>query len=267
MQQALERALSSQLKSSLTKPLHEGMRSNFEQHVIPVFEAATRAMFGQIERTFQTGLQQHLRKAAGSSDEIAASLQQSVAHVQSLAVTMKQELLSGQRQLVQQAEAAASAAPVGAGQPAASRTSPAGDLRTTVTQLLAAKDYEQAFTTALTSNSLDVFLWLCRQVDTEVVFGGFGSLLSDVLLLTMVKYLAEDLTLDVPLRLNWTLESASNLNPKHPDVAPHLQVRLEACAERRLGSVVCMIFAIILWVLCELMVFAGHALYVVLHLL
>lgn len=76
--QAVEKALGTQLRSTMPKALADGLKDSFATSVIPSFERATQAMFGQIEGAFSSGLNQHLKAATA---EVSASLRESAAQV------------------------------------------------------------------------------------------------------------------------------------------------------------------------------------------
>lgn len=45
----MEKALVGQLKAALTKPMQDGFRASFQQHVLPAFESACQSMFAQVD--------------------------------------------------------------------------------------------------------------------------------------------------------------------------------------------------------------------------
>ena len=76
-QTALEKALGGQLRGALPKAVSDA----FAAAVIPAFERAAAAMFGQIEATFASGLAEHLAASRASSELLGVSLQQAAAQV------------------------------------------------------------------------------------------------------------------------------------------------------------------------------------------
>lgn len=48
LQASVEKSLAAHLRPAMTKPLQDGFRSSFQQHVLPAFEAACRTMFTQV---------------------------------------------------------------------------------------------------------------------------------------------------------------------------------------------------------------------------
>ena len=48
VQSSLEKALASQLRSAMAKPIQDNFRSSFQQQLLPAFENACQAMFSQV---------------------------------------------------------------------------------------------------------------------------------------------------------------------------------------------------------------------------
>lgn len=88
--QAVDKAVAAQLRATLPTALSAAFTSS----VLPAFERATAAMFGQIQDTFASGLSGHLATASGASQAVAASLQESAKQVWSCLMCMRGAVLA-----------------------------------------------------------------------------------------------------------------------------------------------------------------------------
>jgi enhancer of mRNA-decapping protein 4 len=216
----LDKQLAPTVAASLSgKPLQEAFRSAFAKQLVPAFEAATQAMFQQIQSAFAAGFEEHLQATRTSLAEpakLASQLAASLSSAQSLAASLNQ----GQQQLLR--AQSIGGAPSGALSPAAQV-----DVRGELSSLLRSHQYEQAFSRALGLQDVSTVGWLCTQADAAAVLSRDPCPLSQMVLLSLVQQLSADLTASLAAKLAWIREAALQLNPKDPVLARHLRPVLE----------------------------------------
>ncbi|GAX76096.1 hypothetical protein CEUSTIGMA_g3539.t1 [Chlamydomonas eustigma] len=232
-QLALEHALSRQLQDALPRAVAE----SFSATIIPSFERASQAMFGQMDSALSSGLRTHLESSRSASEEVGAAVREAVRE----AVTQMQG--TTRQMSAAAASLAAVAATVGtAGIPAcAEGGKPPARGAISLAELEARKDpkviisghlssgsYEAAFMEALNTADPEITLWLCKQIQADTVFDVEPCPLSQEVLLSLVTHLAHQLpTADTEVKLSWLLQTAPALDPKHPGVAGHCRQVLE----------------------------------------
>lgn len=219
--------------------LQESLRFCLEGSLIPAFEQACQAMFGQVDATFQKGLSEHgtyAQHLAASHSALASTLQDTVASASSLAASLKGELADAQRKLVAMAESTG-----GVRGSFLSKTS-SGTLPDKVmtvqhveesldptkelTRLISERRLEEAFNKALSLADVGVVSWLCNQVDPATLFT-ITPPLSQGVVLSLVQQLGCDLSNDTGRKLTWIREAALALNPHDPVFATHMRHFLE----------------------------------------
>lgn len=116
-------------------------------------------------------------------------------------------------------------------------------MRSELSGLLRAHQYEKAFSRALGLQDVATVGWLCTQADAAAVLSRDPCPLSQMVLLSLVQQLSADLTTSLGPKLTWIREAALQINPRDPVLARHLrpvlegvQGALQAAAARMTGA-------------------------------
>ena len=79
--QAVDKAVAAQLRAALPRVVTDALRDSFATAVVPAFERATQAMFGQMEAALSSGLASHMATAKSVAAEAASALKESSTQV------------------------------------------------------------------------------------------------------------------------------------------------------------------------------------------
>lgn len=236
----LSKQLQAQFQTNGKQALQEALRSCLEGSVIPAFERACQAMFGQVDTAFQKGLSEHRTQAqqlAASQSALASTLQDTVASASFLAASLKGELADGQRKLIALAESTGNSRGAFMIKPSngalpdkvmtVQHVEESLDPTKELARLISERKLEEAFNKALSLTDVGVLSWLCNQVDPAALFTITPPPLSQGVLLLLVQQLGCDLGNDTYRKLTWIREAALALNPHDPGLAPHMRLFLE----------------------------------------
>lgn len=110
------------------------------------------------------------------------------------------------------------------------------DPRHEIAELLRERHFEEAFTKAVSSSSLELTLFCCSNTNLQEVMGGEKPALSQPILLCLMQQLGTVLlTSNDPnylrLELEWLQEIALSLNPLDPSIQRHVPVVLQQVAK------------------------------------
>ncbi|PWA69184.1 WD40 repeat-containing protein [Artemisia annua] len=189
------------LMNWLPSILQEALRSSIEGSIVPAFATSCKAMFDQVDATFQKGLQQQvdpthspLADAINSASSMTRTLSSEVADGQrklvavavagaksktigslmtqltsSMTRTLSSEVADGQRKLVAVAVAGAKSKTIGSLMTQLKIESPV-DPKKELSRLVYENKYEEAFTSALQRSDVWIVSWLCSQVCSVTCF-------------------------------------------------------------------------------------------------
>ncbi|CAN6450434.1 unnamed protein product [Victoria cruziana] len=242
----LEKSLSSKLETTLTRQLqthfqtsvkqvlHDGVRSTIESSLIPAFELSCKAMFEQIDSTFQKGMGEYVaavqQQLETTQSNLSLTLRDGINSLSSAVQTLNTDIADGQRKIV--AFACARANP--AMNPMSNSLLSNGpqvevppDPTKELTRLISEHKFEEAFTAALQRSDLSLVSWLCSQVDLQGLLSTSPLPLSQGVLLSLVQQLACDLGNETSRKLSWVTEAAMALNPADPMIITHARPILE----------------------------------------
>ncbi|XP_059667172.1 enhancer of mRNA-decapping protein 4-like isoform X2 [Cornus florida] len=230
------RQIQAQFQTSGRQALQDALKSSFEASVIPAFEASCKAMFEQVDATFQKGLVKHANAAQQHFESmhspLAVALRDTINAASSVTQTLSGELTDGQRKLL--AIAAAGANPntanplvtqlsngplAGLHEMAEAPLDPTKEL----SKLISEHKYEEAFTGALQRSDVSIVSWLCSQVDLHAILSQVPLPLSQGVLLALLQQLACDISKEAPRKLAWMTDLAVAINPADPMIAIHVR--------------------------------------------
>ncbi|KAG8365187.1 hypothetical protein BUALT_Bualt18G0078300 [Buddleja alternifolia] len=235
LEATVARQIQAQFQTSGKQALQETLKSSLEASVIPAFEMSCRAMFEQVDATFQKGMVEHKAVAQqqfeASHSPLALALREAINSASSVTQTLNSEILDGQRKLLALASAGANSK---AANPLVSQLSngPLGGLHEIevpldptkeLARLIAERKYEEAFTTALQRSDVTTVSWLCSQVDLPGMLSMNPLPLSQGVLLSLLQQLACDISKETPRKLTWMREILSAINPTDSMIVVHVR--------------------------------------------
>ncbi|KAJ8542800.1 hypothetical protein K7X08_005323 [Anisodus acutangulus] len=242
----LEKAVNSKLEATVAKQiqaqfqtsgkqaLQETLKSTLEASVIPAFEMSCKAMFEQVDLTFQKGIADHSAVAQqqfeSMNSPLALALRDAINSASAITQTLSGELADSQRKLLALAVSGAnsqSANPLvshmnnGSLLPEKIETPP--DPTKELSRLLGEHKYEEAFTAALQRSDVLIVSWLCSQVDLPGLLSSNPLPLSQGVLLSLLQQLACDISAETVQKLSWMRDVLSAINPTDPMIAVHVR--------------------------------------------
>jgi len=199
-------AVSSSIKEPVTDAFHKSMRNV----MIPAYETATNQMFSQISESLDAGLAVHQAEDNSKMIESMASLMQ----------TMASSIDSLTREVAELRSSLAGS--ITDGTPVSSEGS---DTKSIILQQLRVKNYEAAFTSALSSNSTEITLFACKNADIGVILDEESTQVSQAILLCLMQQLSAVLiepgNTDPATELEWLQEIAVVLDPNDDSIKAH----------------------------------------------
>ncbi|XP_010465155.1 PREDICTED: enhancer of mRNA-decapping protein 4-like isoform X1 [Camelina sativa] len=234
LETTIARQIQAQFQTSGRQALQEGLRSSLESSVIPSFERACKAMFVQVDSTFQKGMAEHTSAAQQRFDsghsQLAHTLKETISSASSVTQALNHELAESQRNRL--ALAAAGASSVGSN-PLVTQLSngPLGALLEKVeapmdptaelSRLISERKYEESFTSALQRSDVSIVSWLCSQVDLRGLLAMNPLPLSQGVLLSLLQQLSCDISKDTSRKLGWMTDVVAAINPSDQMIAVH----------------------------------------------
>ncbi|GFZ12684.1 transducin/WD40 repeat-like superfamily protein [Actinidia rufa] len=233
---AVARQIQAQFQTSGKQALQDTLKTSLEVSLIPSFEMSCKAMFEQVDATFQKGMIEHTTAAQQQFDSthspVALALRDAINSASSMTQTLSGELADGQRKLLALAVAGANSSAVN---PLVTQLSnePMGSLHDKVeapldptkelSRLISERKYEEAFTAALQRSDVFIVSWLCSQVDLQGILSMVPLPLSQGVLLSLLQQLAYDISKDTSRKLAWMTDVAVAIDPANPMIAMHVR--------------------------------------------
>ncbi|KAL6975136.1 hypothetical protein U1Q18_023931 [Sarracenia purpurea var. burkii] len=230
------RQIQTQFQTSGKQALQDALKTSLEASVIPAFEMSCKAMFEQVDATFQKGIIEHTTAAQQQFDSthshLALALKDAINSATSMTQTLSGELADGQRRLLALAVARANSKAVN---PLVTQLSngPLGGLHEKIeapldptkelSRLMSERKYEEAFTAALQRSDVSIVSWLCSQVDLQGLLSMAPLPLSQGVLLSLLQQLACDISMDTSRKLVWMTDVAVAINPADPMISVHVR--------------------------------------------
>jgi enhancer of mRNA-decapping protein 4 len=222
----IQEASSTHLKDmieAVKEPINDTFYSSMREFMVPAFESATKQMFGQISSTLQSGLTAY-NHHNGSEDLLKV-----VHHMAERMDAMSKmiELLIATVNQLSNSPAASDGRST-----AVYVHDPKQDLQHEILSLLNAKEYERAFTKALSISDVEFALLVCKNADLLTVLEGETPCLSQPILLCLMQQLGTNITIanidDTKLILAWLQSIAIILDPENETIKKHV---LNICAQ------------------------------------
>lgn len=252
-----------QVAASVGRSVQEPLRVAFAETArtlfVPTLESVTNQVLRQVSD--QLELQQQDQVNRGSAelqerDRKLESVSQQLTTMTALVAELTKEVQGLQTAVVAASQHAAARGEGGVAAggamaapqqppppPQVPQPDPAEALRQLILQLLQERKYEEAFTKAVSTNTVEMTVFCCRSADLQDVLGGAQPALSQPILLCLMQQLGTVLAgsssaggggarrnqyYDDPTReLEWLQEIALSLDPHHPAIHRHVPAVLQ----------------------------------------
>ncbi|KAM2613868.1 hypothetical protein TB2_028555 [Malus domestica] len=234
LEATVSRQIQAQFQTSGKQALQDALKSSMEASVVPAFEKSCKAMFEQVDATFQKGMVEHTTVAQQHFDSthspLALALREAMNSASSVTQTLSGEVAEGQRKLIALAAARGNSSAVN---PLVTQLTngPLGGLHEKVevpldpknelSRLVSERKYEEAFMAALQRSDVSIVSWLCHQVDLRGILLLNPVPLSQGVLLSLLQQLACDISNDTPRKVAWMTDVAGATNPANQMIAMH----------------------------------------------
>ncbi|KAF3638559.1 Enhancer of mRNA-decapping protein 4 [Capsicum annuum] len=234
LEATVARQIQAQFQTSGKQALQETLKSTLEVSVIPAFEMSCKAMFEQVDLTFQKGFSDHLVAAQQQFESmhspLALTLRDAINSASAMTQTLSGELADSQRQLLALAVSGAnsqSANPLVShmnnGSLLQDKIETPPDPTKELSRLLGEHKYEEAFTAALQRSDVSIVSWLCSQVDLPGILSSNPLPLSQGVLLSLLQQLSCDIGTETGQKLSWMGDLLPAINPTDPMIAMHVR--------------------------------------------
>ncbi|KAJ0601542.1 putative transcription factor WD40-like family [Helianthus annuus] len=236
LEASVARQIQTQFQTSGKQALQEALKSSIEASVIPAFEMSCKAMFDQVDATFQKGMIEHTSTAQqqieAAHSPLAMTLRDAINSASSVTQTLSGEIAEGQRKLVALALAGTNPesvnplmtqinnGPIGSFH---EKIEPPVDPTKELSRLVYEHKYEEAFTAALQRSDVRIVSWLCSQVDLQGLLARNPLPLSQGVLLSLLQQLACDIGNDTSKKLAWMMDVVVAIKPSDGMIAMHVR--------------------------------------------
>ncbi|CAN4102564.1 unnamed protein product [Withania somnifera] len=232
LEASVGRHIQAQFQTSGKQALQETLKSTLEVSVIPAFEMSCKAMFEQVDLTFQKGLADHSvatqQQFESMHSPLALALRDAISSASVMTQTLSGELADSQRQLLALAVSGANSqstnllvSHMNNGSLLHDKIETPPDPTKELSRLLGEHKYGEAFTAALHRSDVSIVSWLCSQVDLPGILSSNPLLLSQGVLLSLLQQLACDISVETAQKLSWMRDVLSAINPTDPMIVMH----------------------------------------------
>lgn len=212
--------------TKVEEPVRAAFAGSMKNVFIPAFQSVSGQMFSQISASLESGIAQDGAATVSQKKEVedltkqlaamSSQMQQLTTEVAGLRAIMTEKGIPG-------------------GQPNTAAT-PSSEsvaeqkqaLEREVMALLQQKNYEAAFTKALSASTVEMALFVCRNADLADVLGGTSPALSQPILLCLMHQLGTSVVTDkndetdLQTELAWLQEVSLSINPMDESMRRHL---------------------------------------------
>nr|KYP76247.1 Enhancer of mRNA-decapping protein 4 [Cajanus cajan] len=232
LEATVARQIQAQFQTTGKQVLQDALKSSFETSVVPAFEMSCKAMFEQVDATFQKGMVEHStavqQRLESAPTSLAMTLRDSINSASSITQTLSREVLEGQRKLVAFASTRTNSGSLNPlpvqlnnGPLLHEKVEVPLDPTQELTRLISERKYEEAFIGALHRSDVSIVSWLCSQVDLRGLLTMVPLPLSQGVLLSLLQQLACDINNDTARKIAWLTDVAAAINPSDPVIISH----------------------------------------------
>ncbi|XP_016170876.2 enhancer of mRNA-decapping protein 4 [Arachis ipaensis] len=234
LEATVARQIQAQFQTTGKQVLQDALKSSFEISVVPAFEKSCKAMFDQVDSTFQKGMVEHStavqQRLESGHTSLAMTLRESINSASSVTQTLSREVLEGQRKLMAYATAGANSGTLNPlpiqlnnGPLLREKVEVPLDPKQELARLIAERKFEEAFTGALQRSDVSIVSWLCSQVDLHGLLSMVPLPLTQGVVLSLLQQLACDINNDTSRKIAWMMDVAAAINPSDPMIAMHVR--------------------------------------------
>ncbi|KAK7289663.1 hypothetical protein RIF29_03476 [Crotalaria pallida] len=234
LEATLARQIQAQFQTTGKQVLQDALKSSFETSVVPAFEMSCKAMFEQVNATFQKGMAEHStavqQRVESGHTSLAMTLRDSINSASSVTQTLSREVVEGQRKLLALAAAGQNSGTLtpltmqlNSGPLLHEKVEVPLDPTQELSRLISERKYEEAFAAALQRSDVSIVSWLCSQVDLHGLLSMAPLPLSQGVVLSLLQQLACDISNDTTRKMAWMTEVAAAINPSDPMIALHVR--------------------------------------------
>lgn len=239
----LEKSVSSKLEATVARQiqvqfqttgkqaLQEALKTSVEATLVPAFEKSCKAMFEQIDGTFQNGLSNHTTAIQQQYDSthspLAITLRETINSASSITQTLSGQLADGQRKLLEMAANSKVAADPFVTQVNNGLHEMTEDPTKELSRLINERKFEEAFTGALHRSDVSIVSWLCSQAGLTGILTMTPMPLSQGVLLSLLQQLSCGINTDTPRKLQWMTDVAAAIDPEDTRIAAHVRPILD----------------------------------------
>ncbi|XLS43473.1 hypothetical protein HN51_000338 [Arachis hypogaea] len=234
LEATVARQIQAQFQTTGKQVLQDALKSSFEISVVPAFEKSCKAMFDQVDSTFQKGMVEHStsvqQRLESGHTSLAMTLRESINSASSVTQTLSREVLEGQRKLMAYATAGANSGTLNPlpiqlnnGPLLREKVEVPLDPKQELARLIAERKFEEAFTGALQRSDVSIVSWLCSQVDLHGLLSMVPLPLTQGVVLSLLQQLACDINNDTSRKIAWMTDVAAAINPSDPMIAMHVR--------------------------------------------
>ncbi|XP_019425677.1 PREDICTED: enhancer of mRNA-decapping protein 4-like isoform X1 [Lupinus angustifolius] len=234
LEATVARQIQAQFQTTGKQVLQDALKSSFETSVVPAFEMSCKAMFDQVNATFQNGMAEHSsavqQRVESGHTSLAMTLRDSINSVSSVTQTLNREVVEGQRKLLALAAARPNSGTLNpltiqlnSGPLLHEKVDVPLDPTQELSRLVSERKYEEAFTAALQRSDVSIVSWLCSQVDLHGLLSMVPLPLSQGVVLSLLQQLACDISNDTPRKTAWMTDVAAAINPSDPMITLHVR--------------------------------------------
>uniref|UniRef100_A0A7S4K9R6 Enhancer of mRNA-decapping protein 4 C-terminal domain-containing protein n=1 Tax=Odontella aurita TaxID=265563 RepID=A0A7S4K9R6_9STRA len=218
--------VSAEVGGKVVEAFHKSMR----EVMIPAYESATRQVFSQVSSAVQSGLAAQTQQRSAHEAEMMQLMRAMSSKMDTMSSTI--EVLTAEVTKLKAAgtgaaDAAASAAAADAARQQAEAANRSRAMRDEILGLLRSRDYEAAFTKALSASDGEIAVFACRNADLSDALEGSSPKLSQPILLCLMQQLGAVLAStasesDLRVELAWLQDIAVTLDPADEAIGRHV---------------------------------------------
>lgn len=234
LEATVARQIQAQFQTTVKQALQDALKSSFETTVVPAFEMSCKAMFEQVDSTFQKGMAEHSnavqQRLESGPTSLAMTLRDSINSASSVTQTLSREVLEGQRKLMALATSRTNSGTLNTlpiqlnnGPLLHEKVEAPLDPTKELARLISERKYEEAFIAALHRSDVSIVSWLCSQVDLHGLLTLVPLPLSQGVVLSLLQQLACDINNDMSRKLSWMTDVATAINPSDPMITMHVR--------------------------------------------
>ena len=221
---SVSEGIANNVATSLSPSLHASFKDALISTLVPAFERTIQTLFGQLSNTFNKGLKDyesqlknHVHKQL---DPLVRDLKVDNKNSKELEKKLTSVIRSEMRNIT---TSTPQGSPAQTGGPSPALTNVV-NIEADIKQKLMEGKVNEAFSTALSANSLPIVVSTCEKVNPSQIFHQNPCPLSQEVLLSLIQQLAHNLESFTDLKLNYLNEAVPSLEPGNESTKKHIPI-------------------------------------------